>query len=60
MEEKLKWTFSLYDQDRDGFITKAEMSSIVNAIYKIIDDPIDPKNDDKLIKCKVEKFFQVW
>ncbi|KAF9407006.1 hypothetical protein HW555_012822, partial [Spodoptera exigua] len=36
LEEKLRWTFSLYDINGDGCITKEEMTEIVTAIYDLM------------------------
>lgn len=36
LEEKLLWTFSLYDINGDGRITKEEMTDIVTAIYELM------------------------
>ncbi|RWS10674.1 Csa-Recoverin2-like protein, partial [Dinothrombium tinctorium] len=36
LEEKLLWAFKLYDVDSDGYITREEMSSILEAIYLMI------------------------
>lgn len=35
LDEKLDWAFSLYDVDKDGFITKDEMLYIVKSIYSV-------------------------
>ncbi|XP_041443733.1 guanylyl cyclase inhibitory protein [Xenopus laevis] len=34
-EEKLRWSFNLYDKDRDGSITRCEMLEIMKAVYKM-------------------------
>ncbi|XP_076170987.1 frequenin-2 isoform X2 [Ptiloglossa arizonensis] len=39
LDEKLHWAFRLYDVDNDGFITRAEMYNIVEAIYEMVLDP---------------------
>lgn len=39
VEEKLKWTFSLYDINGDGLITREEMTEIVTAIYELAGSP---------------------
>lgn len=37
LEEKLTWTFALYDINGDGLITREEMTDIVSAIYDMAD-----------------------
>ncbi|KAI4898093.1 hypothetical protein NFI96_027764 [Prochilodus magdalenae] len=35
-QTKLEWAFSLFDVDKNGYITKTEVSEITNAIFKMI------------------------
>lgn len=60
IEEKLRWTFSLYDINGDGFITREEMTDIVTAIYELMGRLPDTSfQEDEKIKEKVDKIFQV-
>ncbi|KAM4036029.1 guanylyl cyclase inhibitory protein-like [Anomaloglossus baeobatrachus] len=34
-EDKLKWSFKLYDKDNDGAITRLEMLDIMKTVYKM-------------------------
>ena len=38
MEEKLTWTFALYDINGDGCVSREEMTEIVSAIYDMVDN----------------------
>ncbi|XP_047531399.1 Kv channel-interacting protein 4-like [Vanessa atalanta] len=58
LEEKLRWTFSLYDINGDGYITKEEMTEIVNAIYDLMGKIVEPMIDDEVVREKVERLFQ--
>ncbi|XP_030079360.1 Kv channel-interacting protein 1 isoform X4 [Drosophila hydei] len=58
VEEKLRWTFSLYDINGDGFITREEMTDIVTAIYELMGRLPDECPEEEKIKGKVEQIFQ--
>lgn len=34
--EKLRWTFTLYDLNKDGFITKQEVTNVVLAVHELM------------------------
>ena len=59
MSEKLKWTFSLYDIDKNGFITRKEMGEIVKAIYKLMDDRVKLPDDESTPRKRVDKIFRL-
>lgn len=58
LEEKLKWTFSLYDINGDGAITKEEMTEMIAAIYDLMGKCTEPI-DEALLKAKVDGIFEV-
>lgn len=59
LEEKLRWTFSLYDINGDGCITKEEMTEIVTAIYDLMGKIVEPLLEEDVVLQKVERLFQV-
>ncbi|PAV78538.1 hypothetical protein WR25_09568 [Diploscapter pachys] len=57
LDEKLDWAFSLYDVDKDGYITKVEMEDIVDAIYSMIGNMLELPKDEDTPQKRVEKIF---
>lgn len=58
LDEKLEWAFSLYDLDKDGFITRNEMQEIVEAIYRMVGNIIDLPEDENTPVKRVDKIFK--
>lgn len=58
LQEKLRWAFSLYDINGDGYITKDEMTRIINAIYDLMGKSVEPMVEDTTTKDHVERVFQ--
>eukprot|EP00794_Sanderia_malayensis_P005544 gene5544-6229_t len=40
LDEKLKWSFRLYDLDNDGVLTKQDLFQVLDAVYKMMPVPI--------------------
>lgn len=60
-EEKLEWTFQLYDLDGDGVISREEMEDVALSIYELMGDSKElykVKSDEGAIIRKVDKAFQ--
>ncbi|XP_054258021.1 Kv channel-interacting protein 1 isoform X2 [Macrosteles quadrilineatus] len=58
LDEKLRWTFSLYDINGDGRITREEMTDIVTAVYELMGKFAEPTVDDTIVQAKVDRIFQ--
>jgi Ca2+-binding EF-hand superfamily protein len=59
LDEKLRWAFSLYDINGDGYITREEMTDVVTAIYELMGKFTEPCVDESTVRDKVDRIFQV-
>ncbi|XP_033221085.1 calsenilin [Belonocnema kinseyi] len=57
MDEKLRWTFSLYDINGDGCITREEMTDIVTAVYELMGKFADQNLNHDNVREKVDRMF---
>jgi len=46
LDEKIKWIFQLYDLNKDGVINADEVSSMLNSIYDLMGQYVDPPIDE--------------
>ncbi|TPX50259.1 hypothetical protein SeLEV6574_g01007 [Synchytrium endobioticum] len=60
LDEKLVWAFQLYDINRDGYITRDEMLSIVEAIYKMVGTMVQLPADEDTPEKRVQKIFDLF
>uniref|UniRef100_T1JPF4 EF-hand domain-containing protein n=1 Tax=Strigamia maritima TaxID=126957 RepID=T1JPF4_STRMM len=55
MVEKIRWTFSLYDINKDGYVTKQELMEIISSIYAMMGHA--GSHSDRTARDHVEKVF---
>ncbi|XKL64540.1 hypothetical protein PGB90_004626 [Kerria lacca] len=58
LEDKLRWTFSLYDINKDGTISREEMTMIVTAVYELMGKFAEQMIQDNTVSSKVDSLFQ--
>lgn len=56
MQEKLRWAFSLYDVNGDGFITRQELRDVVCSVYALLGRR--SSTDERALRDHVDRVFQ--
>jgi hypothetical protein len=59
LDEKLEWTFQLYDVNGDGFISRDEMTEVMTSVYELMGKVSEGCKEENQIKAKVENMFKV-
>lgn len=59
IDDKLRWAFSLYDQDGDGEISRDELAAVITAVYDMMgaktSPPIDQYTVDQHVNAILAK-----
>ncbi|XP_023270426.1 recoverin-like [Seriola lalandi dorsalis] len=57
---KLEWAFSLFDVDKNGYITKSEVTEICTAIFKLIpkDEVANLADDENTAEKRADKLWK--
>lgn len=50
-------SFHLYDSNHDGYITREDMETIVNSIYKMVGQMVEFPEDEDTPQKRVDKIF---
>lgn len=57
VDDKLRWTFALYDQDGDGIVTRAELENLVTSVYEMMGCNTEPPIDPGIIQARVDSIM---
>jgi len=57
LEDKLRWIFSLYDQDKDGYISRMEMEEVVASVFDLMGKTSEPQLEEEFLKARVDNMF---
>ncbi|MGH0136411.1 UNVERIFIED_CONTAM: hypothetical protein FKN15_061058 [Acipenser sinensis] len=53
-DNRQEWTFTLYDFDNSGKVTKEDMSSLMHTIYEVVDASVNQSsNNSKTLRVKL-------
>ncbi|CUM68390.1 uncharacterized protein PRCAT00006113001 [Priceomyces carsonii] len=58
-DQKLTWSFKLYDFRKKGEITFNDMLQVVAAVYKMIGSMVELPDDEKTPELRTKKFFRM-
>eukprot|EP00090_Calanus_glacialis_P013039 TRINITY_DN21651_c0_g1_i3.p1 TRINITY_DN21651_c0_g1~~TRINITY_DN21651_c0_g1_i3.p1 ORF type:complete len:169 (-),score=38.39 TRINITY_DN21651_c0_g1_i3:105-611(-) len=62
LEDKLRWTFQLYDVNKDGVLSRSEVRDVTSSIYDLMGHPNGEREkseaSDQMINRRAEMAFQ--
>lgn len=57
LEQKLNWSFKLYDSKRSGQLSYTDILAVITAIYKMIGSMVNLPEDERTPEARATKFF---
>ncbi|KAK4468702.1 hypothetical protein MN116_007882 [Schistosoma mekongi] len=59
LSQKLRWAFTMYDLDNDGYISRQDLVEVLTAIYAMIGSAVEFSESDSTPEKRTEKIFQL-
>jgi len=58
IDQKLSWSFRLYDHKRNGLVDYNQILAVTTAIYKMLGTMVNLPDDEKTPELRTEKYFK--
>ena len=58
-EQKINWSFKMYDYKKEGKIGYKEILPIVKATYKMVGPMVELPEDQQTPEARVDRYFQL-
>ncbi|CAH6720356.1 calcium-binding protein NCS-1 [[Candida] jaroonii] len=59
LDQKINWSFKLYDQKKTGKINYDDILLIITSVYKLIGSMVALPSDERTPELRTEKFFKL-
>lgn len=59
MDQKLEWSYKLYDLNKTGKVTYKELLQVIHAIYKMVGPMVALPQDEATPELRAEKLFRM-
>lgn len=57
LDQRLQWTFKMYDYQRQGIINYQQVLTVIKAVYKMVGPMVELPKDEATPEARAEKFF---
>ncbi|CAH8864531.1 unnamed protein product [Trichobilharzia szidati] len=59
LPQKLRWAFTMYDLDNDGYISRQDLIEVLTAIYAMVGSAVEFTDSEATPERRTEKIFQL-